>query len=182
MIRILLLFASFSCISFANEVIEVNEKDHHKYGCDYSNFDYFQKKVSSDRFMLNNEVIESVSAKQAEFYDFMKKNVPTYHYFRDRSITLSGWYFDKVLFDFEYDRVSFYISGNDDSQKVIGFCFEGNYNSQLAEKFLSKKSLDSLHLKEDGDFYIASDGNFSVIEIVVDKGEITKLYIYLGYD
>lgn len=178
------MFLLLFCFQASADAIEVSSDKKENYGCTYQYDDFFRKKVPKEIVFNDDQLHIEMAAHQQEFYQYLKKTVANYHYYREPVSWSPGTFVETVFFDLNGERISFYAGGSDTEPelRIVGFCYEGNFDSDLVTKFMPRKRLQDLKVNGDGEYYFTENSSYSTIKIVKSKGNITRLYVYMDVE
>lgn len=177
-----IIFSLLISFSIHAGPIKIDPSEVGKFGCDYNNDDYYKRKdVSEDRLIYSQSLMNSVTEREEDLYNFLINNVLSYHYSSVEAVGAPGYFLNKYHFQYKGSKVTVYRSVHEKEQKTIGFCFEGKFNNELVGKFFGVKTIGEIKMVRDGEFYLLDDA-FSVVKFVRKDNVTTHIYIYVDYD
>ena len=183
------LFLFLFCGGARSEGIDVGELKIHGFGCVFDNFDYYLRTdLTKDDYIQNDSLAIEVFGDREKLFSKLVGSVEKYHFSRVVNSEFPEHYLDKVFFEFNGSRFTFYkaVGPVDDPQKVetriLYFCYEGDFDNELLDGLIPKNKLQSLDFGSDGVFYLIDDNDFHVVKFIKEKNKIVKIFIYGGYD
>lgn len=174
----------FLCFYVNAKSIEIKAADQIKYGCNYGNADFYSNENANKKRIFDGEVVMNFIAEHEEkLYNYLKRNVDVYHSLREPSLHAKDYFVEKNFFSYQGNLFTTYISGSDNSTetKFLGFCFEGNFDSDIVDLFFAKREIEKIKMDGDGVFYLFDDFN-GMVKFVKENGQIKRMYVYMGYD
>lgn len=178
------LLYAFIMISFAihADPVKIAASDSNKFGCSGVNNDYYiRKNIEPDRVIYNQLLMDKLTEREQELYEFLKSKVSKYHYSSEDSVHPPGYSFNKYYFEYQGGKIDVYRSISKNEQKTIGFCFEGKFSNELVRRFFSIDTISKIRMNGNGEFYLIDDA-FSVVKFVKKDDAIAEIYIYVDYD
>ncbi len=162
--------------------IKVEKSEIKSFGCSYKNLDYYHRDdIDPERVTYSQALMDKITDREEELYNYLKLNVTNYHYVAEESVNPPGYIFYKYFFEYQGDRVTVYSTQHEEQKRTIGFCFEGKFTNDLVKKFFNIEAFGELTMEGNGEFYLIDDAN-SVVKFIKKNGSIEDIYIYIDYD